>query len=79
MKKNFKLEELEVYKVSMEIGEMVWNIVMKWDYFQKKHLVLNFRMRPIQLHLIFQKGMVGSIIKTTRISVSIAAARQKKL
>ena len=38
MKKNLKLEELEVYKVSMEIGELIWNIVMKWDYFEKKTL-----------------------------------------
>ena len=38
MKKNLKLEELEVYKVAMEIGETVWNIVIKWDYFQKRTL-----------------------------------------
>ena len=42
MKKNLKLEELEVYKVAMEIGEIVWNIVMKWDYFQKKTLGAQF-------------------------------------
>ena len=28
-----KLEELNVYKLSMEIGEKVWDIVIKWDYF----------------------------------------------
>jgi four helix bundle protein len=28
-----KLEELEVYQVAMEIGELVWKIVMKWDSF----------------------------------------------
>jgi four helix bundle protein len=33
-----KLEELEVYQIAMEIGEMVWSIVDKWDYFQKKTL-----------------------------------------
>ena len=38
MKRNLKLEELEVYKVAMEIGEAVWNVVVKWDYFQKKTL-----------------------------------------
>ena len=38
MGKGLKLEELEVYKVSMEIGELVWNIVMKWEYFAKKTL-----------------------------------------
>ena len=30
-----KLSELEVYKVSMEIGEIVWRVVEKWDFFQK--------------------------------------------
>jgi len=30
-----KLEELNVYRMAMEIGEEVWNIVIKWDYFAK--------------------------------------------
>ncbi|MBL7112796.1 MAG: four helix bundle protein [Bacteroidales bacterium] len=30
-----KLEELEVYQLSLEIGERVWKIVIKWDYFAK--------------------------------------------
>ncbi len=30
-----KLEELQVYQLSMSIGEKVWNIVIKWDYFSK--------------------------------------------
>jgi len=30
-----KLEELNVYKLSMEISEKVWDIVIKWDYFAK--------------------------------------------
>ena len=38
MAKGLKLEDLEVYKVAMEIGEIVWAIVDKWDYFQKKTL-----------------------------------------
>jgi len=38
MAKGLKLEDIEVYKVAMEIGEIVWAIVDKWDYFQKKTL-----------------------------------------
>ena len=38
MKKGLRLEDLEVYKVAMEIGEIVWNAVDKWDYFPKKTL-----------------------------------------
>ena len=30
-----KLEELKVYQLSMDIGEMIWMIVNKWDYFAK--------------------------------------------
>jgi four helix bundle protein len=38
MKKGLRLEDMEVYKVAMEIGEIVWNVVDKWDYFPKKTL-----------------------------------------
>jgi hypothetical protein len=38
MKKGLRLEDLEVYKVAMEIGEIVWNAVVKWEYFAKKTL-----------------------------------------
>lgn len=38
MGKSLRLEDLEIYKVSMEIGEMVWEIVMGWNYFEKKTL-----------------------------------------
>ena len=31
-----KLEELKVYELSMELGEKVWSIVEKWDYFAKE-------------------------------------------
>ncbi|MEO7983271.1 MAG: hypothetical protein ABI688_04235 [Bacteroidota bacterium] len=38
MARGLKLEDLEVYKVALEIGELVWTIVDKWDYFPKKTL-----------------------------------------
>jgi four helix bundle protein len=37
-----RLGDLEVYKASMEIGEIVWNIVNKWDFFQKDTLGKRF-------------------------------------
>ena len=37
MGKRLRLEDLEVYRVAMEIGEIVWEIVAKWGYFEKKH------------------------------------------
>jgi hypothetical protein len=36
MNKSLRLEDFEVYKVAMEIGEIIWNIVMTWEYFEKK-------------------------------------------
>ena len=30
-----KLEELKVYQLAMDIGERIWMIVSKWDYFAK--------------------------------------------
>ena len=30
-----KLEELKIYQLAMDLGEDVWNIVVKWDYFAK--------------------------------------------
>ena len=32
---NAKLEELKVYNQAMKVGEEIWNIVIKWDYFAK--------------------------------------------
>ena len=29
------LEDFQVYKLSMEIGEEIYSFVIKWDYFQK--------------------------------------------
>ncbi|MFH1678350.1 MAG: four helix bundle protein [Candidatus Omnitrophota bacterium] len=29
------IEELKVYNLSMEIGEKVWDMVDKWNYFAK--------------------------------------------
>ena len=42
MGKGLRLEDLEVYKGAMEIGELVWIIVMKWEYFEKKTLGAQF-------------------------------------
>jgi hypothetical protein len=29
MRKSLRLEDLEVYKVAMQIGELIWSIVMR--------------------------------------------------
>ena len=30
-----KLEEIRTYQLAMEMGERVWDIVIKWNYFEK--------------------------------------------
>jgi four helix bundle protein len=30
-----KLEDLQVYQLSMEIGDNIWEIATRWDYFAK--------------------------------------------
>jgi four helix bundle protein len=30
-----KFEDLEVYKLSMDMSDKIWKIVLKWDYFAK--------------------------------------------
>ena len=30
-----KLEERQVYQLSMELGEKIWQIVVNWNYFEK--------------------------------------------
>jgi len=30
-----QLEDLEVYQQAMQLGEKVWGIVIKWNYFGK--------------------------------------------
>ena len=37
-----KLVDLEVYKVAMEIGDNIWDMVDKWDFFNKDTLGKQF-------------------------------------
>jgi four helix bundle protein len=42
MPDNILLEDLENYQMALEIGEHVWNFVVKWDYFSKKSVGAQF-------------------------------------
>lgn len=54
--KSLKLEDLEVYKISMEIGEMVWEIVNRWEYFEKKTLGAQFTKAADSIALNISEG-----------------------
>ena len=51
-----KLEDLEVYKVAMEIGEIAWNIVEKWNYSQKDTLGKQFTKSADSIALNISEG-----------------------
>src|SRR5262247_785871 len=42
MPENILLEDLEIYKLALEIGEDVWALVEKWSHFPKKALGVQF-------------------------------------
>ena len=37
-----KLEDLEVYKVALEIGDIVWSIIERWEFFARDTLGKQF-------------------------------------
>jgi four helix bundle protein len=39
---NLPLEDLEIYQLAIEVGEYVWRIVDKWEFFSKKTVGCQF-------------------------------------
>jgi four helix bundle protein len=42
MAQSLVLDDLDIYQLALEIGEYVWNIVAKWEYFAKKTVGAQF-------------------------------------
>jgi four helix bundle protein len=42
MENTVRLEDLEIYQLALGIGEYVWNIVLKWEYFPIKTVGAQF-------------------------------------
>lgn len=42
MQDNILLEDLEIYKLALEIGQNVWDIVAEWEHFPKKTIESQF-------------------------------------
>ena len=61
-----KLIDLEVYKLKIEIGDKVWGIVDKWDYFNKDTLGKQFVKASDSVALNYQKDMADSFTKRTK-------------
>jgi len=41
-KKYLKLNDIESYKISFQLSNYLWNIIIKWDYFAKKTIGAQF-------------------------------------
>lgn len=39
---SIKLEHLDIYQLALEIGECVWNVVEKWEFFSKQTVGTQF-------------------------------------
>ncbi len=51
-----KLDELEVYKVALEIGDIVWKIVSDWKHFEKDTLGKQFVRAADSIALNISEG-----------------------
>ena len=38
MSSKSRLEDLEVYHISLEISDTIWNLVIRWDNFSRKNI-----------------------------------------
>jgi four helix bundle protein len=73
-----KLEDLEVYKVAMEIGDIVWEIVEKWNYYQKDTLGKQFTRSADSIALNISEGYGRFHYAENRFFSGIAEAQHLK-
>jgi four helix bundle protein len=60
------LEELEVYKAAMEIGDIAWEIVDSWPYFAKDTLAKQFVRAADSIELNIAEGYGRYFYKENR-------------
>ena len=51
-----KLEDLDIYQLAMAIGEEVWSIVIKWEYFAKTTVGKQFVEAPDSISANIAEG-----------------------
>ena len=67
-----KLEDLEIYRLAMELGEEVWDIVAKWDYFAKDTLGKQWIRAADSVALNISEGFGRNTFKDSRTFYYIA-------
>lgn len=63
-----------VFRLALEVGEFVWNTVLKWDSFAKELWVSSLLRPPILSQQILQKDTVDTFIRIGNYFATIAAA-----
>jgi four helix bundle protein len=64
-----KLEDLEIYKAALAVGDMVWAIVEKWKYFEEDTLGKQFVRAADSIALNISEGYGRFFYAENRISV----------
>lgn len=76
---NIKLEDLEVYKISMEVGDIAHEVVSGWDYFNKDTLGKQLVKAANSIALNISEGYGRFFLRKIRTSVIIVVDLLKKL
>jgi four helix bundle protein len=67
-----RLIDLTVYKTALEIGEKVWSIVDKWDYFNKDTLGKQFVRAADSIALNIAEGYGRFFLKKIKTLITTA-------
>jgi len=55
--KYLKLNDIDAYKISFRLSNYVWNVILKWDNFQKRTVGEQF----IHLSIRFQRTLLKDL------------------
>jgi len=73
-----KLEDFEIYNISMEVGDEIWFSVVEWENLAKYSIGHKLFEVLIQLLPIFPKDLEDIISKTVKISCFMPEAHITK-
>mgnify|MGYP000930772682 CR=1 FL=1 len=63
-----KLEDLQVYQISMKLADEVHDLILEWDNFHKYSTGTQLLDAATQFQLTLVRVTVGFILRTTKIS-----------
>ena len=78
MKEHKGLDDLEIYRLAMEIGEEVWKLVSEWAWLEKKHPGIQYTEAADSIAANISEDMVASISKKPGIFASLRGGRCRK-